>query len=261
MSETATVGKIYGIIPKMIKECEHIAKDRKNAQQGYNFRGIDDVYNAMHPLLAKYGIFCVNEILTCEREERATAKGGTLLYTRITARYKFYADDGSFVVSDHVGEGMDSADKASSKAMSMAYKYAFFQLLCIPTELLADPDAETPPPSKPATFREGLVNQAINKLIDIVAIEDATELFAAFDAWGKNILRAQPQEVVHLLGRAGLNSFSDAAWPKVHALYKGMLATALKDKKLTEDQHDGLWKVHLDHYGEVMKRINQGAAA
>ena len=44
---------------------------------------------------------------------------------------------------------MDSGDKASNKAMSSAFKYACFQVFCIATEEMKDPDAETPPPSTP----------------------------------------------------------------------------------------------------------------
>ena len=44
---------------------------------------------------------------------------------------------------------MDSGDKASNKAMAIALKYAFFQVFCIPTEEMKDPDAETPEASSP----------------------------------------------------------------------------------------------------------------
>lgn len=46
---------------------------------------------------------------------------------------------------------MDSGDKVSNKCMSVAYKYACFQILSIPTEeTCADPD-DTNEPLKPAT--------------------------------------------------------------------------------------------------------------
>ena len=41
-----------------------------------------------------------------------------------------------------IGEGMDSGDKASNKALAVAFKYACFQVFCIPTEEMKDPDAE-----------------------------------------------------------------------------------------------------------------------
>ena len=80
------------------------------------------------------------------REERQSSKGGNLLYSILKIKYTFYAEDGTFVEAITTGEGMDSGDKASNKAMAIAMKYAMFQVFCIPTE--DDPDAETPPDSK-----------------------------------------------------------------------------------------------------------------
>ena len=141
-SEQSVGGKIYAAIPAMIAECEHISKSQKNQQQGFNYRGIDQVYNAVNPLLAKFKVFPCSSIIEEHREERANKAGtGTIFSSRIRMRYRFFADDGSFVDTEVIGEGMDSGDKASNKAMSIAYKYALFQLLCIPT-MAVDPDAE-----------------------------------------------------------------------------------------------------------------------
>lgn len=128
----------------MLADMGHITKDKKNAQQGYNFRGIDDVYNTVHPLLAKHGVYPTCRIVSLRYQERETAKGGVLFYCRGRFEYTFHATDGSTVTSEAVGEAMDSGDKASNKAMSNAYKYALFQLLCIPTEAVdGDRDSYT----------------------------------------------------------------------------------------------------------------------
>ena len=113
------------------------------------YRGIDDVMNTFQPLMAERGIFLVPEVLDATREERQTNKGGMLLYSVLRVKYTFYASDGTSISATVVGEGMDSGDKASNKAMAVAMKYAMFQVFCIPTEEMQDPDAETPPPSKP----------------------------------------------------------------------------------------------------------------
>lgn len=143
--------KIYKAIPAIMEEIGHIGKDKKNQQQGFMFRGIDQVMNKMKPLLAKHGVFIVPEILETNREERLTKSGGTLIYTMHKIVYHFMADDGSEVVATVVGEGMDSADKSSNKAMAVAFKYACFQVLCIPTEEMAkaDPDGYMPEESRP----------------------------------------------------------------------------------------------------------------
>lgn len=122
----------------------HIAKDKKNAQQGFNFRGIDDVYNALHTIMAEFGVFTTSEVLSLDRADRPTAKGGILTFVIAKIRYTFWAEDGSSVTSEVIGEGMDSGDKASNKAMAIAHKYALLQAFMVPTEDTSDPDAEVP---------------------------------------------------------------------------------------------------------------------
>ena len=143
------MGNIYQAITDIMSEGYAITKDKRNAQQGFKYRGIDDVLNTFQPLLAKHHVFVVPEVLDQQRQERTTGKGGSLLYSLLRMRYTFYAEDGSSVSAVVIGEGMDSGDKASNKAMSVAMKYAMFQVFCIPTEEMQDPDADTPEPSKP----------------------------------------------------------------------------------------------------------------
>jgi hypothetical protein len=121
-----------------------ITKDRRNQQQGYNFRGIDDVYNVLAPLLAENGLCILPRMLSRQCEERQTAKGGTLFYVTVDAEFDFVcAEDGSKHTVKTFGEAMDSGDKATNKAMSAAYKYAAFQAFSIPTEGDNDADAHT----------------------------------------------------------------------------------------------------------------------
>lgn len=142
MTDTAPAGNIYVAIPAILSEIGAIAKDKKNLQQGYQYRGVDDVYNAVNPLLAKHGVFVTSEVLEHQREERRSAADKALIYTILKVRFTFYAIDASNVSSIVMGEGMDSGDKSCNKAMSVAFKYALFQLLCIPTEVV-DPDADS----------------------------------------------------------------------------------------------------------------------
>ena len=138
----AECGQIYGLIGKAIKMIGAIGKDKKNPQQGFMYRGIDQVYNTLNPVMSELGIFLVPEVLEQKREERTTLKGGALIYTILTIKFTVFAPDGSSVSMVVVGEGMDSGDKSTNKAMSVAMKYAMFQLFCIPTEEMKDPDAE-----------------------------------------------------------------------------------------------------------------------
>lgn len=123
-----------------------IAKNRRNQQgSGYNFRGIDDVYSALSPLLAAYGLVIIPRVISRECIERASKNGGALFYVTVHAEFDFVsADDGSHHTAATFGEAMDSGDKATNKAMSAAYKYAAFMTFAIPTEGDNDADAHTP---------------------------------------------------------------------------------------------------------------------
>ena len=133
---------IYPAISGIMSEIGAISKSKTNTQQGFKYRGVDDVMNALQPLLYKHKVFIVPEILEHVREDRTSSKGNALIYTVCKIKYTFYADDGSSVAAVVVGEGMDSGDKSTNKAMAIAFKYACFQVFCIPTEEMADPDAE-----------------------------------------------------------------------------------------------------------------------
>lgn len=136
------MAEIYQAIIGVMSDIGVIGKEKKNAQQGFKYRGVDDVMNALQPVMVQHGLFVVPEIIDQKREERQTSRGGNLIYSVCTVRYTFYAKDGSSVQCVVIGEGMDSGDKATNKAMSIAFKYACFQVFCIPTEEMKDPDAE-----------------------------------------------------------------------------------------------------------------------
>ena len=139
--------KVYKAINAVQAELSSvgITKDRRNMQgSGYNFRGIDDVYNAIAPLLAKHSLCILPRVLTRECVERASKSGGALFYVTVEVEFDFVsAEDGSKHTVKTFGEAMDSGDKATNKAMSAAYKYAAFQAFSIPTESDNDADAHT----------------------------------------------------------------------------------------------------------------------
>lgn len=162
-----------------------IAKDKKNATQGYQYRGIDQVMNVFQPLLAKYKVFIVPEVISHEREERTTGKGTLLLYSVCTIKYTFYAEDGSSVSAVVVGEGMDSGDKATNKAMSVAMKYAMFQTFCIPTEEMHDSEEDSPEPlpkaKKPEQKKEAPKKSFEGLTATIGAVNEIRDLCQKYD--------------------------------------------------------------------------------
>jgi len=230
--------KIYGAINAIMKDIGAISKSQKNAQQGYMYRGIDAVMNALQPLMIKNGVFCVPEVLEHAREERATKGGGSLIYSVCKVRYSFYADDGSSVAATVIGEGMDSGDKSSNKALAVALKYACFQIFCIPTEgEMRDPDADSPevgPKTAPEIYKgnlgaaEGRVTQgsagagqgvlgktdipaaiAKAKTQAAAAAEKQAEMTCAADAVvdaGAVISKTQAKRIVEICGLRGMDA-------------------------------------------------------
>lgn len=137
--------KVYHAISKVSAAMSQqgISKARRNQQQGYSFRGIDDVLNALSAALVDAGLVVLPRCVERECVERTTAKGGAIFY--VTCRVEFdlvCAEDGSKHTVCTFGEAMDSADKATNKAMSAAYKYLALLVFCIPTEATPDTDAD-----------------------------------------------------------------------------------------------------------------------
>jgi len=126
----------------IMKDITAIGKDSRNQAQGFSFRGIDAVYNELHSLLAKHGVVCLPEAGTPVTEERTNKNGTILRFVQLPMRYNFIAEDGSTITCSVIGEGMDSGDKATNKAMAIAHKYALLQTFLIPTEEQKDPDYE-----------------------------------------------------------------------------------------------------------------------
>jgi len=157
-----------------------ISKDQKNVQQGFKFRSIDDVYNALAPLLAKHRLCMLPIVKNRLVTERPTAKGGLLFYVVVEVEYTLVsASDGSQHKITTIGEAMDSGDKATNKAMSAAYKYACIQTFCIPTEGDNDADSTTHyeiKPSIPAPPKKELAPPApktpYNKLLEFMKMQN-----------------------------------------------------------------------------------------
>ncbi len=136
---------VYQLIAEVASDisAHGIAKNRRNSQgSGFNFRGIDDVQNALSPLLARHKLVILPRVIGRTCEERLSKSGGNLFYTTVEVEYDFVsAEDGSKHTIKMYGEAMDSGDKSTNKAMSAAYKYAAIQAFCIPVE--GDPDHES----------------------------------------------------------------------------------------------------------------------
>ena len=185
-----TQTEVAAIFPAMIRITraiaeEGIGKTRKNTQQGYNFRGVDEVMNAFAPILAKEGVFTQPHFTNREVSERTTKSGSVLYSVSVAGVFDFVAEDGSSVtVGPFFGEAMDSGDKATNKAMATAFKYAMFQTFCVPLEGVTGGDAD-------AVTHEEIASEAAavtQEWLDAIAQADSAE---ALDALGGDIAKAE----------------------------------------------------------------------
>lgn len=207
-----------------------ITKGRKNQQQGYSFRGIDDVFNALSPLLGESGLCILPRMLTRSCEERQTAKGGVLFYVTVEAEFDFVAvSDGSKHTVRTFGEAMDSGDKATNKAMSAAYKYAAFQAFAIPTEGDNDADSTThqvEPKKAPIVKATAGALERLSQDEQAKALDTATVIQAKFDAedeWDAFVIwEGCPDDV----------TFKTAVWDKLGSKVRAYI----KKAKASADQ-------------------------
>lgn len=130
---------IHVLMSKVMSSVSHIEKAQRNEHFNYNFRGIDDVLNALHRPLSDHGVFYLPTVL-----EHDVSHTGKQYHATVKVQYTFYGPKGDSVSSIVVAEGLDTSDKAATKAMSTALKYALLQVFCIPTEEQRenDPDAQ-----------------------------------------------------------------------------------------------------------------------
>lgn len=134
---------IVQALTEVMKSVGAIGKTDRNQSQGFNFRGIDSVVNAVSPALQKNGIVVVPQVLEYQYETVEIGRNRTAMgHVRVKVTYRFVGAAGDSLDATVVAEAMDSGDKASAKAMSVAFRTALLQTLCLPTDEV-DPDANS----------------------------------------------------------------------------------------------------------------------
>jgi hypothetical protein len=135
---------IHQRLAGILGEMPAIGKDARNQQQNFMYRSHDDVMNALNPLLAKYQVVLVPFVIERLTGERTTQRGTTLYEVNLHVRYYIYGPDGTYVTASAWGEGTDSGDKSTNKAMTMAFKNVLAQVFAISTAETQDADATSP---------------------------------------------------------------------------------------------------------------------
>ena len=162
--------------------CEQgMAKSNRNQQQGFNFRGIDQVYAVLTPELVRHDCILTPSVMSIDNWTGLTSKGSTMFYTRVKVKFTLTSLlDGSMLSWEYIGEGADQGDKSTSKALSMAYKYMAIHSFGIPVtpQSTDDADAETveethaPAPKPPTTLPPSI---DLDALVDLVSSSKTLE--------------------------------------------------------------------------------------
>lgn len=134
--------EIYRLMSKVMEDVGAVSKDQRNQMQNFNFRGIDAVVNAVSPAFKRHGIVVIPRLIEKSYETIEVGQKRTMMgHCQVIVEYVFCAPDGSNIAAKVAAESMDSGDKATAKAMSVAFRTALLQTLCLPTDDV-DPDHE-----------------------------------------------------------------------------------------------------------------------
>lgn len=131
---------IASALASVMEEVRAVRKGDRNTQQNYAFRGIDAVVNAVGPALRKHRVIVVPMLESVNYRDVQTSTGKASRECTVTVRYRFHGPNGDHLDCVTPGESMDFGDKGAPKAMSVAYRIALLQALCLPTDDI-DPDS------------------------------------------------------------------------------------------------------------------------
>lgn len=124
----------------VMADVQAVGKEGHNSSQNYAFRGIDGVMNAVGPALRTHGVVIVPTVEETNYRDVEVGKNRTLMReVTVRVRYTVHGPAGDTLEGVVCGESMDSGDKGTAKAFSVAYRTFLLQALTIPTHQ-PDPD-------------------------------------------------------------------------------------------------------------------------
>ncbi len=189
MTENAEPPNVVELLSRVMGDVQAVRKGDRNQSQGYQFRGIDAVVNAVGPAFRKHGVVCVPLLEEVAYNTVEVGKNRSIMREcTVRVRYRFHGPAGDSIECVAIGEAMDSGDKATPKAMSVAYRVALLQALTIPTDE-PDPDSQSYERSEPR--RE--------------PVWDAQEQDDLREAYERDIAKAKTREDVKKIG-AGIRT-------------------------------------------------------
>jgi hypothetical protein len=97
----------------------------------FNYRGIDALMNAVGPVLRQHRMSILPSVKDVQRRDVQTSTGKASREVSVLVDYAIYGPAGDVMYGTSVGEAMDSGDKGTAKAMSVAYRVFLLQSLCV----------------------------------------------------------------------------------------------------------------------------------
>jgi hypothetical protein len=140
------MSQIYTALNNVMRDVGAVKKNDRNEVQRFMFRGVDAVVNAVYPALLEHGVTVSPNVRSYDYGTVEVGQGERrkpMGHARVVVEYTFTStEDGSAVTASAAGEAMDSGDKATPKAMSVALRTALLQSLMLPTDD-PEPDAHS----------------------------------------------------------------------------------------------------------------------
>jgi hypothetical protein len=121
---------VVELLSRVMEDVQAVRKGDRNQQQGFNFRGIDAVVNAVGPALRKHGVVAVPVAVSSHFESYQSRQGAQMRNTVLTVTWRFHGPAGDHVDAQTMGEASDAGDKSVTKAHSVAYRTLLLQALC-----------------------------------------------------------------------------------------------------------------------------------
>lgn len=179
--------KVFERVIWILEELPAIGKDTENTQQHFMYRSHDAVLNALNPLLAKYGVFMVPTVLDRITDQRPTRSGGVMYEVNLHVQYAFYGPMGDRFLSSAWGEGTDSGDKATNKAMTMAFKNVIAQVFAVSTADTIDTDSTSDPETigRSSASRQSVAQRREDVRVDPQGPERPTSWSEAFERFNR----------------------------------------------------------------------------
>lgn len=124
------------------REIRAIGKGELYNQSGtrFNFRGVDTVVNVFGPVTLKHGVHVLPVQTTAVYSDKTAKSGSKMRECAVTVTWQIMGPKGDTLTLQTMGEALDLADKATTKAQSVALRTLLLSTGLTPTHE-ADPDS------------------------------------------------------------------------------------------------------------------------